>query len=324
MKTLLHIRRQRERGIALLTALILVAIATALATAIGFRSALSARRAIGTFTVAQGLQYAAGAEAIAAYALKQDELNTSSKVDSLDEDWAMPYGPTELDSGVTLEASLEDEQGKFNINNLVDLNGVADTNAQAVFTRLLELLGMETKWSALLTDWIDTDVNPTLPDGAEDSSYAGQLPPYRTPNLRISSISELLALPGFGHDNYEKIKPYITALPGIRPINVCTAPGMVLDALSVDQQEYSLDTDALAKRRASGCFPTLAELKTSLGDTQYEKLTDGDYPLIAETSSYFRLRSWITIGTTQFTLYSLMYRANNGTTRPILRTFGTE
>lgn len=309
-----------SRGVALLTALVLVAIAAVLAAAIGYRSALSARRAIGTFTAAQGLEYATGAEAIAAYALKQDALNTAHKDDSLDEDWAQPYGPTELDSGVTLEAYLEDMQGRFNINTLVTDTGVADTAAQKVFGRLLELTGLESKWNAMLVDWLDADVTVTLPDGAEDSSYAGLLPPYRTPNKRITSITELMALPGFGRERFEKLKPYIAALPGKTTINVCTAPGLVLDALSDSQQEYSLDLDALAKHRASGCFPSTNDLQTSLGATQFDQVKS----LLGQNSNFFRLHSWITIGSTQFTLYSLLQRKGGGSTRPILRTFGTE
>jgi hypothetical protein len=45
---------------------------------------------------------------------------------------------------------------------------------------------------------------------------------------------------------------------------------------------------------------------------------------LGATTQYFRLRSFITIGTARFTLYSLLYRDTSGQLRPILRTFGTE
>jgi hypothetical protein len=45
---------------------------------------------------------------------------------------------------------------------------------------------------------------------------------------------------------------------------------------------------------------------------------------IGTTSAYFRLRTWITIGTTRFSLYSLIEQDQSGQTRPIFRTFGTE
>lgn len=312
--------KQRSRGIALLTAIILVAIATALATAIGFKSAMSARRAIGVFTVAQGLQFGAGAEAMAAYTLKQDATNPQ---DTLADDWAMPYGPTELDAGVTLEANLEDQQSKFNLNNLYNpKDGSIDATCLAEFERLLGLLGLETKWATLLGDWIDTDSMPSFPDGAEDSNYLALTPPYRTPNMPITSVSELLALPGFGRDRYDKLVPYIAALPSGTAINVCTASGVVLDALTAGRQEFSIDEKKLREERAMGCFPTADQFKATMSEAQ---LATFRTPEIAEKTQYFRLRSWITIGTTEFTLYSLLRRdSQGGRVSLVLRTFGTE
>ena len=81
------------------------------------------------------------------------------------------------------------------------------------FTQLLALVGLEEKWTGYIVDWIDMDGTPSIPEGAEDSVYMGQTVPYRTPNRYITSASELLALPGFGHDRYVKLAPYVTALP---------------------------------------------------------------------------------------------------------------
>ncbi|HTP38244.1 MAG TPA: type II secretion system minor pseudopilin GspK [Steroidobacteraceae bacterium] len=312
--------KRRPRGIALLTAVILVALAAALATAIGFKSAMTARRAIGVFTVAQGLQFGAGAEAMAAYMLKQDVSNTQ---DTLADDWAMPYGPTELDAGVTLEANLEDQQSKFNLNNLYNpKDGSIDATSLEEFERLLTLLGLETKWATLLADWIDADGNPSYPDGAEDTVYLALSPAYRTPNMPITSVSELLALPGFGRDRYDKLAPYVAALPPGTAINVCTAYGVVLDALTAGRQEFSLDEKKLKDERAMGCFPTADQFKATLSETQ---LAGFQNTRIAEKTQYFRLRSWITIGTTEFTLYSLLHRdSQGGRVSLVLRTFGTE
>jgi general secretion pathway protein K len=311
--------KRRARGIALLTAIILVAIATALATAIGFKSAMSARRAVGVFTVAQGLQFGAGAEAMAAYLLKQDASNPQV---TLADDWAKPYGPTELDAGVTLEASLEDQQSKFNLNNLVNpMDGTIDTAQLEQFQRLLVLLGLETKWATLFADWIDTDLNPTFPDGAEDSTYTALDPPYRTLNMPVTSISELMELPGFGRDRYDRLAPYVAALPPQTPINVCTAQGVVLDSLTDGRQEFSIDAKKLLEERANGCFPTRDQLMATMNATQLSTFRKSR---LTEKSQYFRLRSWITIGTTEFTLYSLLQRQEGGRVQLLLRTFGTE
>jgi general secretion pathway protein K len=307
-----------QRGIALITALVLVAIAAVLATAIGFASAMSARRASTMFGADQSLLAGEGAEAMAAYVLKQ----SASATMSLDQPWAQPYGPFELGDGVTLEfAQIEDQQGKFNINNLATgANGATDPNWEQLFQQLLVQVGLETKWAGILADWIDADNTPNTPDGAEDSVYLTQTPPYRAANLPITSISELLALPGFGRDRYDRLKPYITALPPGNSINVCTASGVVLDALS-GKNEYSTDLSVLANaRKDKGCFPTLAVFTGGVTGPAAATLSGK----VGTLSSYFRLRSVITIGTARFTLYSLLYLDPSGQIRPILRTFGTE
>jgi general secretion pathway protein K len=313
--------RESQRGIALLVAIVLVAIATIAATAIAFNNGLTARRGVAAYSASQALRVAEGAEALAGYALYEDWKSTS-KVDSPDEPWAQPFGPTEFDTGVILEAALEDQQGKFNINNLIDDKGVADPLAREDLERLLTLLDMDTRWAALITDWIDADTQPTFPGGAEDASYQSQAPAYRAPNVPVTSISELLALPGFGRANYQKLAPYISALPTGTNLNICAASGTVLDAMTPAQRSFSLDPASLAKRREKGCFPTMPEFQATMTPAQW---THGDLSnRLGDNSRYFRLRSYVTIGTTRLTLYSLIHRDSGGQIRPILRSFGTE
>jgi general secretion pathway protein K len=312
-------RAHRQRGIALITAMVLVAIAAVLATAIGFASAMSARRATTVFGADQSLLAGEGAEAMAAFVLKQSTSGAASM--SLDQPWAQPYGPFELGEGVTLEfAQLEDQQGKFNINNLAS-GGATDPASVQQFQQLLSVLGLETKWAGIIADWIDADNEPNNPDGAEDSVYLAQSPPYRAANMPVTSISELLALPGFGRDRYNRLAPYISALPPGNSINICTASGILLDALS-GKTEYSTDASTLTSKRkdSNGCFPSMAVFQASLAGPAQAQAAGR----IGTTSSYFRLRAVITIGTARFTLYSLLYRDLSGQIRPILRTFGTE
>jgi len=307
------------RGIALLTAVILVAIAAVLATAIAFASAMSARRASTVFGADQAMLAAEGAEAMAAYLLTQAGPNHSE--DALNQPWAQSYGPLQLLPGVTLEyAQLEDQQSKFNINDLTS-NGTTNQAAVTQFQQLLTLVGLETKWASLMADWIDADNEPNFPDGAEDSVYLAQSPPYRPANLPVTSISELLALPGFGRDRYNRLLPYIAALPPGTTINTCTAPGAVLDGLS-GKTEYSSSSpqQLLAHRQAEGCFPTTTVFQASLAD---QAKTAGGVQ-VTSTSQYFRLRSVITIGTARFSLYSLFVRDGAGQVHVVLRTFGTE
>jgi general secretion pathway protein K len=310
----------RQRGIALLVAILLVALGTMLAAAVAYENAMTARRGTATYAFDESILIQQGAEALAAYGVRQIHQSDPAHI-YIGQGWDKPLGPVEVVPGVMLEASLEDLQGRFNLNNLVQQNGTPDPGYVAAFTNLLALVGLEPKWTGLLIDWIDYDIVPQNTDGAEDSVYMGQTPPYRTANRYITSASELLALPGFGRDRYLALAPYVTALPYSTPLNVCTAPGVVLDAfIGAGHTEFSADAQQLARNRTSastpGCFPTLANFQAAMGPNAAKSSVK-----FAQTSQYFRLTSFITIGSTEFNLYSLLYQDQTGALRPIQRSF---
>lgn len=310
--------RPRQRGVILISALILVALAAIVATSLFFDTALAARRAAASFSMEQAVQLGAGGEALAAYALAEDRNGDDTDKDT----WAQHYGPVEVEAGVTLEAQINDDQGKFNLNSLLRKDGTPDPDALKVLRRLLELSELEPRWASLIIDWMDPNTQPEA-DGGEDSLYLSQTPPHRTGNLLLTSVSELQQLPGFTRDMYLKLLPHVTALPPeAQKINVCTADGVVLDALfalsatNANYVQYSrLTPEDMARSRANGCFPR----KNVIGAN--EPVISGR---IDERSSFFRLHTWLSIGTAQFALYSLMYRDGAGKVRPILRTMGTE
>ena len=83
-----HPQRRRQRGVALITAVLMVALATMLAVDVSFRGALDQRRSATLFALDQSLEIALGAEAWAADFLKQDL--QESQTDHLGETWARP------------------------------------------------------------------------------------------------------------------------------------------------------------------------------------------------------------------------------------------
>ena len=310
--------KTRQRGVILISALILVALAAIVATSLFFDTALAARRAAASFSMEQAVQLGAGGEALAAFALAEDKNSDDTDRDP----WAQHYGPVEVEAGVSIEAQINDDQGKFNLNTLLKKDGTPDPDALKVLRRLLELSELEPRWASLIVDWIDPNGQPEA-DGGEDSLYLSQTPPHRTGNLLITSVSELQQLPGFTREMYLKLLPHVTVLPPeAQKINVCTADGVVLDALfalsttNANYLQYSrLTPEDMARSRANGCFPRKSVIAAS------EPAISGR---IDERSSYFRLHTWLSIGTAQFALYSLMYRDGAGKVRPILRTMGTD
>jgi len=322
---------KKQRGVALIIALILVALATILATKLTFDGFLERRRAIGVLAAEQALHFGMGAEALAADVLAQDLQNSPTQT-TLIGPWAQPTQPlpiTPQDNPEgepigTLQGQLEDMTGRFNLNNLAHViagagpqGAIQDPQPLEQFQRLLQSVGLEIKWAGMARDWIDADDMPGSPDGAEDQVYTSQTPPYHTGNWPMMSPSELMNLPGFGADRYRKIAPYVTALPtASATINVCTASAQVLESLAPNLGEYT--PEVLASGRKSGCFPDLDTFRKVVGAQVAATINTK----IDSKSSYFRLTTRVTLGTTEFTLYSLLKRDGTKVT-PLLRSFGT-
>jgi general secretion pathway protein K len=317
----------RQRGVALIIALILVALATILATKLTFDGFLERQRTTGVLAAEQAMQFGLGAEALAADVLMQSSTQTVTLADP----WAQPTQPlpitpqsdAEGEPIGTLQGALEDMSGRFNLNSLghtINNPPQPDPVPFAQFQRLLAAVGLEPKWAGIARDWIDADDIVGSPDGAEDSVYTSQTPPYRTGNWPMMSPTELMNLPGFGADRYRKIAPYVTALPTATPmVNVCTASSVVLESLSEKFSGEFGNAEFLASSRAKGCFPDTSTLQKIAG----ADWTNSNLNTVAVmTSSYFRLTTRVTLGTSEFTLYSLLYRGGTKVT-PVLRSFGS-
>jgi general secretion pathway protein K len=318
----------------MLVAILLVALGTILAAAVAYESAMTARRGTATFAFDEALLVGQGGEALAAYGLRfiiqnQSSAAAGSAGASIYPAMLPPQGPYEVVPGVTWEGTLEDMQGRFNLNWLVATDaqnaGKADPAMVTAFNHLLELLQIEPTWTDKIVDWIDADTAP-LPAGAEDSAYLGQNPPYLTANQYLTSTSELLALPGFGHDRFARLAPYISALPPASFLNICSAKPEVLDAFTPPgQKTWSTDDTAFEKNRASapGCFPDNNAYQATLGGNSQ---ANGNVSArFKTTSKYFRLTSLVTIGTTEFNLYSLLYMDDQGPLiHPIQRSFSAD
>ena len=308
----------RQRGVALITAIVVVAIATILAVRIGTRAALDLRRTAGLVALDQGWHVALGAEAWAIEVLKEDFRNSSGaeRTDHLAEAWAQPLPPLPVEGG-EVRGALEDMQGRFNLNNLLGDNRKPDPANLARFRKLLVLVGAQPRWADLMADWIDDD---SVPDGegAEDGTYLGQNPPYRTANGLVVTTTEMMALPGMTREEFDRIRPYVAALPPGTALNVCTAKAPVLTAYIESSTDFS-NEELLAANRREGCYPSKEFLQPLVQDWPQ---VQQDF---SESTDWFRALTAVRIGTSEFTLYSLINRNRSDTAiRTVLRSTGTE
>ena len=316
---------KKERGIALLMAILIVVLATMLAVSVGTESYMDQRRTSTIMALDQAYALGLGAEALAADVLIED--SKESTIDSAKEDWGTPIN-LPLDEGTgDIKGRLEDLQGRFNLNNLLKLDGTKNDATVKQFERLLEILGLDRRWANITVDWLDANTTAEPPDGAEDSVYAGQSPPYLTANMAITRTSELMFQVGMTKAIYDKLEPFVSALPAGTGLNVCTAAAEVLDSLATTRTQFGNNTNTFTSNRANGCFPRLSEVKNDFrGDPDFDKLiaTYPDY--LVETTNYFRANILVTLGSTELAMYSVINRfgnGNNAKVRVIQRSFGT-
>lgn len=214
-----------QQGVALVTALLVVALVTIVAVAMTTRQQLDIHRTANIINGEQAYVYALGGESWVKSILWRD--SRDSTVDSLHELWASPLPPLPI-SGGTLKGNIEDLQSRFNLNNLVQ-NGQVSLEDVRFFQRLLRVLELPATLVDVVVDWLDSDMEAR---GAEDEVYLAKTPAYRASNFLFSSPSEIRLLAGVDRDIFHKLLPYVSTLPVPTPINVNTAPLPVLMALA--------------------------------------------------------------------------------------------
>jgi len=227
-----------QSGAALVTTLLIVALITVTVTAMTARQQHAIQLSQNRQTQLQLKNLITAGENFAMAVLRRDHTEGErNRSDSTEDFWAQSLPPVPVD-GATVEGCVIDLQGKFNLNNLVNVSGEPDEVEFQILRRLLTALTIDETKAEAIRDWIDSDIDVVGSNGAEDDFYTGQNPAYRAANGPMVSPSELLLIKGFrvtdedGLDDYDQLLPHVTTLPTGAPINVNTASSPVLAALA--------------------------------------------------------------------------------------------
>ena len=217
----------RQGGAAVLVAMLVVAIAALAASSFMFRSQVEWRRLENQTRLDQAHLVLRAAQQWGASVLLEDTLHSS--VDYLGEIWATQLPPVEAE-GYRVSGGMEDQQGRFNLNNLV-LNGQVNSPQLAIFVRLLRILHLPENLAVAVADWMDADDIPINTSSVESGYYESLATPYQAANRPLINVNELLRVKGFDRNVLSVLRPFVTALPTRTPINVNTASPEVMAAL---------------------------------------------------------------------------------------------
>ena len=283
---------QNNRGIALITVILIISILVAVAIELN-RSSLAAIYDAANLSDGIKLTYIAKSGFYGAAALLT---NSDNSYDTLRDNWAksemLSMQSQTLFTDGSFMTIVEDETGKIPLNKLVNGNEY-NTVIKEILIRLLiqPEFGLDDRKANEIVDsikdWIDAD-NSATGYGAETSYYSSLDPPYEAKNAQLDCIEELLMVKGITNEifNGTKEKPglagFVTA-DSDGAINVNTAPKMVLRALS-DNITVELADKIDEYRRKDG---------NNLSSTQWFDMAGVTIPsgLITVKSNYFKIIS---------------------------------
>jgi general secretion pathway protein K len=230
--------------------------------------------------------------------LADDKANNN--YDTPREMWAMRLPAIPVEGG-EIQGVLEDQQGLFNLNNLV-VNGTTSALDVARFQRLLASLGLSQELAFALADWMDRDNTPAASGGAEDGYYLNLSKPYRAANLNLYELSELLWVRGFDAQIIQRLKGYVTVLPQRSRINVNFATAEVLSAV-VDGLNLQHARQLVTQRKETP-FKTVAEFMQQLPSGIGES-SRGE---ISVSSEFFLVDGHATLEQGEYVAQALLYR----------------
>lgn len=293
-----------ERGAALLTVLILVAVIAVMAATALEKLRLSTRLGGNAVAIEQARGFAYAAEALAIIRIGDLLQRSQGRVSLLggwsDRPFALPLG--DVAGGATAVARVTDGGNCFNLNGLAQRAsgqpGVLIGNAveTAHFAKLMRLIGVPgqvaEQVAAATADWIDSDQNPQG-GGAEDALYLGRDPPYRTGGTLMADVSEMRMVNGVTPELYARLRPWLCTLPDASPtmvnINTLAPEQAPLVAMAqVDTISPGAIAQALLRRPPQGYADASAFWAQVPGATG----AGG----VAVTTRWFALRIDVTLG----------------------------
>ena len=248
---------RRARGAALVTAMLIAALAAAVIATLAAGQSQWLRSVELRRDQVQAQALVLAGLAWARQVVRDDA--RAGPIDHLGESWALPLPPTPLENG-SIEGRIVDAQGLVNINNLAADGAIARSDRRRL-ERLFVQAGLPVGALDALADWIDPD-DLARENGGETATYATLVPARVPPNRPLLRAPEATLVRQIEASRFAALASFVSALPSTTPLNVNTAPPEVL-AAAVN----GLEGDALAALvadRGKKPFSTTSEFRSRL------------------------------------------------------------
>lgn len=333
--------RNKTRGAALLTVLVIVFVVMAIITNLTVKNYRVIRRLIN-----QNIQQQADVLLSFAVNFSRAALATTastSSIDTANDIWAQPLPKTKAIGDFTFSGYILDEQGKFNINDLV-VNGNINPNVLQQFTQLLTYLNIPAGMASNIALYMASPQN----EQAIATEYTGGNPAYRPAGKPLIDLSELMLVKGMQAAWLYKLSQYVTVIPqninflnlnniessesspstnpsspnlannfGVTQVNVNTATAEVIAAKSGIPLQVA---QRMTTSRNDTPFKSTQDITTFLSNngiilSQNGQSTGGNQTQINTSTlttqtSYFTVHAVVDDGDYQFTWVALLYRPN--------------
>lgn len=298
----MNVRNRKSEGVVLITVVLLIALATTVATFLLGDSAMRVRQSENMARRAEAALIARAGIDLARDWLRSEAATADRAVG----DWRYTLPPMPAGNAL-VSGELRDEQGLLNLNNVV-INGAPGPELAAL-TRLFELLELDPRPVAALRDWIDADEDAS-PGGAESQTYLALEPSYRSANRPLDSMENLYRIAGFNDKIIAILTPYVAVLPPATRLNLNTAPAHVLAA------RFALPLDeatAVAASRRTKRIENLADFVARVSPAYKNQI--GDAASLTFNSEYFVATAKAEAGTATVSYRALLQRRGSGDAR---------
>lgn len=300
-------RSARQRGVAIITALVVVAAATVAVAAMMWRQSIAVRKVENQADLAEARWLARSSIDWARLLLQLDA--RTSTVDHLGEIWATPLEETRVTEDLAMvgqpaaarrdapaadlannaawvSGRMRDAQSRVNLTGLVP-GEKADEKRLGVVTRLLKLLNLPSSTADAVVAAMSADPVPSTFD----------------------ELAARLAEGDVRRETIERLRPFVDILPVATPVNLNTAPPEVVAACFED---LPLDAArALVRSRDQAWFNQINDAVARLPGTSGNIVPTN----VSVNSRFFEVEGRVRIGRADIEIDALVERDAGTSTR---------